>query len=310
MRQLPKLQVVIALLRDGFHPASPGGAVTLAGDGTPVLDYPLTPYIWEGARRALRIMAEIQFAAGATRVMPIHGDGTGYRDWNAARTAIDGFTLAPLVTPVVSAHVMGGCPFGADPRSSVVDPSGRHHQLANLYVVDGSLLPTSVGANPQLSIYAIATRQHMSSAVSRASPPAAGAAAPPFRDRSRYRSRKTRSADSDHWPCFNGRASSAMATSSITGISGPTNVGPTLSPETSGISRRLHLENRDDRRDPRGRRTHPRSGSRPRRHPRNPVSFPDFRQIPSESICRNILGRPTLYALHLVALSSENSRKI
>ncbi len=158
MRQLPKLQVVIALLRDGFHPASPGGTVTIKGDGTPVLDYPLTPYLWEGARRAFRVMAEIQFAAGATRVMPIHGDGTGYRNGSAARAAIDGFTLAPLVTPVVSAHVMGGCPLGADPRASVVDPTGRHHQLANLYVIDGSLFPTSIGANPQLSIYAIAAR--------------------------------------------------------------------------------------------------------------------------------------------------------
>ncbi len=39
----------------------------------------------------------------------------------------------------------------------------------------------------------------------------------PVRDRSRYRSRKTRRADSDHWPCFMGRASSAMAASSVLG---------------------------------------------------------------------------------------------
>jgi choline dehydrogenase-like flavoprotein len=172
MRHLPRLQVVIALLRDGFHPASPGGTVTLSGDGTPVLDYPLTPYLWEGARRAFRVMAEIQFAAGATHVMPIHGDGAGYRDWSTARTAIDGFTLAPLVTPVVSAHVMGGCPLGADPRDSVVDPAGRHHQLANLYVVDGSLFPTSIGANPQLSIYAIAARLSTGLATAHAAGPA------------------------------------------------------------------------------------------------------------------------------------------
>jgi choline dehydrogenase-like flavoprotein len=158
MRALPHLQVVIALLRDGFHPASPGGTVMLADEATPVLDYPLTPYIWEGVRRALRVMAHIQFAAGATQVMPIHGDGNGYPSWDAARTAIDAFTLAPLVTPVVSAHVMGGCPLGADPRRAVVDATGRHHHLGNLYVLDGSLFPTSIGANPQLSIYAIAAR--------------------------------------------------------------------------------------------------------------------------------------------------------
>jgi len=158
MRRLPNLQVAIALLRDGFHPASPGGRVRLRADGTPLLDYPLTPYLWDGVRRALRTMAEIQFAAGASIVMPIHGDGAGYRQWPTARAAIDAFTLAPLVTPLVSAHVMGGCPLGPDPRRAVVDPSGRHHQVANLYVFDGSLFPTSLGANPQLSIYGIVAK--------------------------------------------------------------------------------------------------------------------------------------------------------
>jgi choline dehydrogenase-like flavoprotein len=103
-------------------------------------------------------MADIQFAAGATQVMPIHGDGLAFRSRDAARTAIDAFTLAPLVTPVVSAHVMGGCPLGPDARRAVVDTTGRHHQLADLYVLDGSLFPTSIGANPQLSIYALCAR--------------------------------------------------------------------------------------------------------------------------------------------------------
>ena len=37
----------------------------------------------------------------------------------------------------------------------VVDERGRHHHLANLSVHDGSVFPTSIGANPQLSIYAL-----------------------------------------------------------------------------------------------------------------------------------------------------------
>jgi choline dehydrogenase-like flavoprotein len=53
---------------------------------------------------------------------------------------------------------MGGAPMGPDPRRAVVDLIGRHHHLANLHVIDGSLFPTSIGANPQLSIYAIASR--------------------------------------------------------------------------------------------------------------------------------------------------------
>jgi choline dehydrogenase-like flavoprotein len=158
MRKFPNLHVQIALLRDGFHPASAGGIVRLRDDGTPVLDYPLTPYVWDGVRRAFRAMAELQFAAGATQVMPIHGAGTAFTSYAAARAGIDAFSLAPLVTPVVSAHVMGGCPMGSDERRAAVDAAGRFHHLANLYVVDGSLFPTSIGANPQLTIYAIAAR--------------------------------------------------------------------------------------------------------------------------------------------------------
>ena len=69
---------LIALLRDGFHEQSQGGRVELRGDGTPVLDYPLTDYLFDGARRALLSMAQIQFEAGVvpevdqTEVMDAH----------------------------------------------------------------------------------------------------------------------------------------------------------------------------------------------------------------------------------------------
>ena len=158
MRELAHMQVVIALLRDGFHADSPGGSVALRDDGTPVLDYPLNDYFWEGARRAFATMAEIQFAAGATTVMPVHASGASFNRWLDAREAITALALAPLVAPVVSAHVMGGCPIGPDVRRAAVDPTGRYHHLDNLYVLDGSLFPTSVGANPQLSIYAVTAK--------------------------------------------------------------------------------------------------------------------------------------------------------
>ncbi|MFO1415432.1 MAG: GMC family oxidoreductase [Burkholderiales bacterium] len=158
MREFRHLHVVLALLRDGFHPESPGGTVTLRSDGTPLLDYPLNAFVFDGVRRAFLTMAEIQFAAGATRVAPVHGMGEGFTTWAAAKAGIAAFDLRPLVTRVVSAHVMGGAPLGPDPARAVVDPTGRHHQLANLYVCDGSLFPTSIGANPQLSIYGFAAR--------------------------------------------------------------------------------------------------------------------------------------------------------
>ena len=70
----PNSQMMLALMRDGFHPDAAGGEVKLNMDGSPSLDYVLTPYILNGFRRALLSMAEIQFAAGAKLVLPMHED--------------------------------------------------------------------------------------------------------------------------------------------------------------------------------------------------------------------------------------------
>ena len=158
MAKLPRTQVIIALMRDGFHPESTGGTVRLRSDGTPLLDYPISPYVWDGMRRALAAMAEIQFAAGAQSVMPVHESAAPIRSAEAARAQIDALPMEILRTFVVSAHVMGGCAMGSDERRSVVDASGRHHQTENLYVFDGSVFPTSIGANPQLSVYGTVAR--------------------------------------------------------------------------------------------------------------------------------------------------------
>ena len=158
MKQFGKVQVLLALLRDGFNPASTGGQVRLRDDGTPVLDYPLDESIWEGARRALLTMAEIQFAAGARKVYAVHEDCDGWDSWAAAKEGIARLPMKPLSMRVVSAHVMGGCGMGADPGKAVADPRGRHHQLGNLTIADGSLFPTSIGANPQQSVYGVVAR--------------------------------------------------------------------------------------------------------------------------------------------------------
>jgi choline dehydrogenase-like flavoprotein len=149
---------LLALLRDGFHPHSQGGEVKLRGDGSPSLDYPLNEYVMEGGRRALLAMAEIQFAAGAREVLPVHELANPYTSWAQARDAIHGLPMKPLLTKVVSAHVMGGCALAGEERLGVVRPDGVHWQLDNLSIHDGSLFPTSIGANPQLSVYGITNR--------------------------------------------------------------------------------------------------------------------------------------------------------
>ncbi|MEE8617194.1 MAG: GMC family oxidoreductase, partial [Roseateles sp.] len=157
-RDMPRTQLMIALLRDGFHPESAGGAVQLRSDGTPVVDYRLTDYLLDGVRRAYLTMAEIQFAAGAKAVRPVHEQGAAYASLAEAKQGIAGLTMKPFLTMVGSAHVMGGCTMAADAGRGVVRPDGQHWQLANLSVHDGSVFPTSLGANPQLTVYGLANR--------------------------------------------------------------------------------------------------------------------------------------------------------
>ncbi len=158
LKDFPQTHALLALLRDGFHEQASGGQVKLRGDGTPVLDYPLTPFVMDGARRALLSMAEIQFAAGARKVTPGHEAAVPYVSWAEARSAIQGFAMVPYQTRIVSAHVMGGCGIAGKPELGVVRPDGRHWQLENLSVLDGSLFPTSIGANPQLSVYGLVNK--------------------------------------------------------------------------------------------------------------------------------------------------------
>jgi choline dehydrogenase-like flavoprotein len=56
------------------------------------------------------------------------------------------------------AHLVGAARMGKDPSTSVVDAFGRTHDIANLFVCDGSILPTQGSANPGLTIQALAAR--------------------------------------------------------------------------------------------------------------------------------------------------------
>ncbi|MEO6697882.1 MAG: GMC family oxidoreductase [Paraperlucidibaca sp.] len=158
MKALGHLNGMIALMRDGFTDDSPGGSVCLRDDGSPVLDYPMTDSLADGIRRAYLAMAEMQFAAGAKQVRMMQMATPAYQSWAQAKAAIADFSIEKFRTGLGSAHLMGGCAMGEDPRTSVVNSEGQHHQLESLSIMDGSVFPTSIGANPQLSIYGLVTR--------------------------------------------------------------------------------------------------------------------------------------------------------
>jgi choline dehydrogenase-like flavoprotein len=104
----------------------------------------------------MRRMAEVFFAAGAREVfLPILGqkplDADGVRK-------LDIEHVPAMRLECASQHPLGTARMGISPEHSVVDPEGRAWDLRELYVCDGSVLPTSLGVNPQLSVMAMATR--------------------------------------------------------------------------------------------------------------------------------------------------------
>ena len=156
--ELANLNAMIALLRDGFHEQSVGGEIVLRSDNSPVLDYPINDYLLEGVKRSHLTMLEIQFAGGAQKARVLHGEAKYSLNWKEAQQVVANIDYAKYKTKIASAHVMGGCAMGEDEKTAVCNSDGEFHHLDGLSVIDGSLFPTSIGANPQLSIYGLAAQ--------------------------------------------------------------------------------------------------------------------------------------------------------
>ena len=62
------------------------------------------------------------------------------------------------IIEVAAFHPLGTARMSRSKRGGVVDPDLETWEIPGLYVVDGSVFPTSLGVNPQLTIMAWATR--------------------------------------------------------------------------------------------------------------------------------------------------------
>jgi choline dehydrogenase-like flavoprotein len=124
--------------------------------GRMVVRYDLHPRDAERFRRGFELLARIFFAAGAREVIvPIDGVPT-LRDGDL--TPLQGLRVRPRQIGAMAFHPLGTARAGADPATSVVDPDLQVHGVAGLHVADGSVVPSSLGVNPQITIMALAAR--------------------------------------------------------------------------------------------------------------------------------------------------------
>jgi choline dehydrogenase-like flavoprotein len=154
MEKLPYSAAMLALCVDGLLPGDDGGVVSLRSDGRIRVDYPIRPALQEGFRAAHRALAELALASGAKQAISMHADPV-FMDSPADLGRLDAATYGAHEHGIFTAHQMGGCGMGAD---GVVDSEHRFRGVDNLFVVDGSVLPTALGVNPSQTIYGLAHR--------------------------------------------------------------------------------------------------------------------------------------------------------
>jgi choline dehydrogenase-like flavoprotein len=124
--------------------------------GHRVITYRMSRIDGAAASRALSILAETFFAAGAREVyLPILGFGPVTAD---GLRKLDLNRVPRRRLECTSQHPLGTARMGVSAEHSVVGPDGESWELDDLFVADGSLIPTSLGVNPQETIMAMATR--------------------------------------------------------------------------------------------------------------------------------------------------------
>jgi choline dehydrogenase-like flavoprotein len=121
------------------------------------ITYKLTDDEAATIRYGIARAADVHFAAGAREVYPNVGRVGSLRPGEQTPLVEQG-RFHPGELRLEAFHPMGTARMGPDPQTSVVSPSGETHAVPGLYVADASLFPTSLLANPMVTVMACARR--------------------------------------------------------------------------------------------------------------------------------------------------------
>ena len=132
------------------------GSVRPGPGGQPLIRYELSRSVLDRMGAGSALLAELLLRGGAEEVLAGVGGVASVRTVDEAR-ALRRFRR-PTDFRAIGFHPLGTCRMGRDARVGVVDGDHRVYGTDNLYVVDGSSVPTSLGVNPQVTIMAMATR--------------------------------------------------------------------------------------------------------------------------------------------------------
>ncbi len=153
----PNIGTFIVLSRDKGE-----GTITLDRYGEPIIDYAVSVYDRSHILHGLRQATRAHFAAGAKSVISVHNRRTRLdrpasgvvtdQQFRSFDRQLERHGMGANRVMMFTAHQMGTCRMGADPKKSVTDAHGEVHGVKGLFVCDGSLFPSASGVNPMLSI--------------------------------------------------------------------------------------------------------------------------------------------------------------
>jgi choline dehydrogenase-like flavoprotein len=156
MALFPKTGILISLVRDGADKDLSNGSVSTDQKGRMRIRYRLGPSDRKNTIAGLKAAARLHLAAGAREALTLHTGGCRIRS-EKDLDLIESQGYKPNQFGLFTAHVNGACRMGRDPATSGCTPDGEVHGVPGFYVVDGSLLPTAPGVNPQETIMALSS---------------------------------------------------------------------------------------------------------------------------------------------------------
>ena len=154
MHQYQNMGATIVLVKE----IDSEGSVTVNDNGRPSISYSVGPRDMQYLKQGIKTTAEVQFAAGAKEILTLHARTTSFKSVDEITRVLSRADWGTNEIALYSAHPLGTCRMGEDPRSSVVDSRCQAHDVKGLFVIDGSVTPTSLGVNPQITILAIAEK--------------------------------------------------------------------------------------------------------------------------------------------------------
>jgi choline dehydrogenase-like flavoprotein len=152
IERVPNLAVFGGMVHD-----EGGGQVRRWISREPLLLYKMAARDRDRFFLGVQTLGKMAFAAGAKEVLlPIFGTGTFKKE-----SELDFLTSNPPSARRVeslSFHPLGSAKMATSEKHGVVKPSGESWQVDNLFVADGSVVPTSIGVNSQNAIMTMALK--------------------------------------------------------------------------------------------------------------------------------------------------------